>query len=390
MTRKHSILLSVLLLMFTSGVAQTKRVLIEEFTGAECGNCPPQSYAMLTWVQQHSTNNILYCIHEGFIPDNMSSPFTNEILVEFASPFGTFNPAVMIDRTRFPWLGSEPFINVDGFDSVATRIYTTEPPKVDVNIQGTYNSSTRQINATVNTTFLQNIPAGDYRINLYLVEDSVIGNGMGWDQRCYDSTFAATHYPGQYNSATHYIVGYPHRHVLRSSLTGTWGTAGIIPNTPVLNTPYSTNLTYNVPANYNDQRIYLVAFVSHYASNPAPLDSGNGNCWVLNANDAKLGSTFLSPNGINSQSISNSAAIELFPNPASDQLTLMMSVNAQLDGEFLLINSLGQTVKQLTSKTTYQTGIYQLNVNLSELPAGIYFAALKTEQGIVVKKFARN
>lgn len=379
------------LVFIITGRAQTtpvKRVLMEEFTTALCGMCPPQSHNLLTWHQQHAGNTILYTIHEGFGVDSMSGPFTDAIEQEFANPSFGFAPAIMLDRVTFPWLSTEPYMTVGGFDTVVTRIYTNEAPRVSVDIQGTYNASTRMINATVNTSFLQTVPSGDYRISLYLVEDSVIGSGSGWDQKCYDATFANTYFPGQWNSSTTYISGYPHRHVLRSSLNGTWGSAGIIPNTPALNTPYSVSVNYQVPANYNDTKISLVAFVAHYAANSTPSTTGNGNRWVLNTTEAELHSMFntavaplpeLQPIGLG-----------LFPNPAGDVLTVGISANETIAGEVVLTNMLGETIKTIAGKQTFAAGLMQVQTSVRELPAGIYFVILKTEKGIITEKLIRN
>ncbi len=379
------------LVFVISGTAQTapvKRVLMEEFTTTLCGMCPPQSYNLLTWHQQHAGNTVLYTIHEGFGVDSMSGPFTDAIEQEFANPSFGFAPAIMIDRVTFPWLSTEPYMTVGGFDTVVTRIYTNESPRVSVDIQGTYNASSRMISATVNTSFLQTVPAGDYRISLYLVEDSVIGSGSGWDQKCYDAQFANTYYPGQWNSSTTYISGYPHRHVLRSSLNGTWGSSGIIPNTPALNTPYTVSVNYQVPANYNDSKIKLVAFVAHYAANSSPSTIGNGNRWVLNTTDVELHSLFNT--AITPQPAPEPVGLGLFPNPANDILTIGISANETIEGEVVLTNMLGETVKTIAGKQTFVSGLLQVQTSVRELPAGIYFVQLKTDKGTVTEKLVRN
>lgn len=391
MKTKTGFTIGISLLFAIAGSSQTKRVLMEEFTTSLCGMCPPKSHQLLTWHQQHTGNTVLYTIHEGFGVDSMSCPFTDALEQEFANPSFGFAPAIMIDRVTFPWLATEPYMTTNGFDSVVTRIYTTEAPRVSVNIQGTYNSANRQISATVNTAFLQTVPNGDYRINLYLVEDSVIGNGSGWDQKCYDATFANTYYPGQYNSTTDYIVGYPHRHVLRSALTGTWGTAGIIPNSPVLNTNYSTTVNYTVPANFDDSKISLVAFVSHYAANSTPSTTGNGNRWVLNANDVHLTALFATT-GISTQPLPAPASLGVFPNPVdgNEALTLGVSVNETMECEIYITNMLGQPVKTIAGNQTFAPGLYQVQADVSDLAAGIYFVMLKTDRGIVTEKLIRN
>lgn len=379
------------LVFIITGSAQTspvKKVLMEEFTTTLCGMCPPQSYNLFTWYQQHTANTVFYTIHEGFGTDSMSSPFTDAIEQEFSNPSFGFAPAIMIDRVTFPWLSTEPYMTVGGFDTVVTRIYTNEAPRVSVDITGNYNTSSRVINATVSTSFLQTVPNGDYRISLYLVEDSVIGSGPGWDQKCYDATFANLHYPGQYNSSTDYISAYPHRNVLRRSLNGTWGSSGIIPNSPALNTPYTTTVSYTVPANYNPAKIKLVAFISNYAANSTPSTTGNGNRWVLNATSVNLNTLFNT--ALETQPVLPQAQLGLFPNPANTVVTIGITVNEAAEGDLILTNMLGEHVKTISSSQAFLPGLYQVQTDVHELPAGIYFVQLKTDKGTVTEKLIRN
>ncbi|MGL5891560.1 MAG: Omp28-related outer membrane protein, partial [Bacteroidia bacterium] len=340
----------------------------------------------LIWHQQHSLNTVFYTIHEGFGVDSMSSPFTDAIEQEFSNPNMGFAPAIMVDRVTYPWLSTEPYMTVGDVDTVITRVYTTETPRVAVDLQGTYNSANRQINATVTASFLQNVPSGNYRINIYLVEDSVIGSGFGWDQKCYDANFANLHYPGQYNSTTDLISGYPHRHVLRSALTGTWGTPGQIPNTPLLNTNYTATATYTVPANYDDSKIKLVAFVSHYAPNSSPSTIGNGNRWVLNANDVQLSPSFNTITGIQPAPSLASAHLGVFPNPSGGIVTLGINAVENIDCEIVLTNTLGEIVKIIAPRQSLLPGLFQLQMDCTELPDGVYFVLLKTNKEVITEK----
>src|ERR1051325_8140274 len=261
-------LLAVILFYCNDSIAQSavKRVMVEEFTTALCGMCPPRSHDVNAWHEGNQPKCVLMTHHAGFGTDAMTTPEATAFCNMFQpSTFG-FAPAVMIDRDVYAGVDTVPYMSVPGFDTIASRV-SNNTANVSVDIQGTYNSVTRTLNVTATASFVNNVSNGDYRLCIYLVEDSVTETGSGYDQKCYDATFANTYYPGCYNSSTHLISPYPHRMVERKSLSGsTWGTSGIIPTSPILNTPYSVMGAFTVPSNYNDSRLYIVAYVATQGS----------------------------------------------------------------------------------------------------------------------------
>lgn len=388
MKTKLILICSLALAVNLSAQPVVKRVLMEEFTTTLCGMCPPQTWNVNQWHDQHTANTVLLTIHEGFGTDAMSNTFTDAIEQEFANPSFGFAPAIMIDRVTYPWLASEPYMPVGGFDSVVTRLINTESPRVGVNIQGTYNPSTRQISATVTANFLLAVPNGDYRISLFLVEDSVIGSGTGYDQKCYDATFANTHYPGQYNSSTSYISGYPHRHVLRAALTPTWGASSVIPNSPALSTNYSTTVSYTVPANYDDSKISLVAFVAHYAANSTPSTTGNGNRWVLNANETALTTNFTT--AVNDIPAEQFVTMQVYPNPSAGFSNVHYSIKNAGDASLYISDLGGKRVMTVFEDRAHAAGSFSANLDMNEIAAGIYFVTLVTGEGIITSKMIRQ
>lgn len=57
-----------------------KKVLLEEFTTASCGNCPMMSAHINNWHSANAANSILVSIHEGSGNDAMSTATTDAIL----------------------------------------------------------------------------------------------------------------------------------------------------------------------------------------------------------------------------------------------------------------------------------------------------------------------
>lgn len=372
-------------MMFTSAQAQTpvKKVLLEEYTTTLCGMCPPQSHVIKDWHEAHPSNSILMVHHAGFGTDSMTNTVASTTCSYFQpSTFG-FAPAIMVDRDVYPWVDSVPYMSCGGFDSIADRV-SQDAAVVGIDIQGTYNSATRALSVTATATFVQNMLSYNRRIMIYLVEDSIIGNGNGWDQKCYSSTFANTYYPGQWNSQTTYISNYPHRYVVRAAISGgVWGTANIIPSTPTAGTPYSVSANYTIPGNMNVSRMKVVAFVAEYGPNKLYRQ-------VLNANDVHIATSF----NTTITSVSNmqpaTSGFSVMPNPTNGMISLQFSYSGTDVPQFAVCNVFGQIVYEVTSTSMSAPGEYRETMDLTWLESGVYFmydrSGLFTETVRILKK----
>jgi len=384
MKKTSTWLISAAVSLCVSASAQTtavKKVFVEEFTTTLCGNCPPKSHNVNAWHELNKNKSVFMTHHAGFGTDKMTTADASAICKMFSpSTFG-FAPAIMIDRDVYPWLDSVPYMTVNGFDTVATRV-SKNSASVSVNIQGTYNKTTRALDVTATASFTKAVTSGNYRLCVYLVEDSVIGSGSGYDQACYDAKFANTYYPGHYNASTHLISSYPHRMVERQSLSGgTWGTAGIIPLSPATNTPYSTSATFTVPANYNDARMYIVAYVALQGA--TKLDKN-----VLNVNDVKIKSVFNTNTTTSVEPIENSLHINsIYPNPAKDRIGVAFTSMDDGMTSVSITDLSGRTVIAMDESVNLIAGKYELFIDVSSLDKGLYFLTLKTGHTISTQKF---
>ncbi len=362
-----------------------RKVLIEEFTTASCGNCPMMSKYINDWHTARGDSSIVVAIHEGSGVDAMSSATTAAIFNAMHPAGGWFAPAVMIDRGVYPWVDPEPYLNCyqswgsgpsPGVDSVATRLMR-EPAKVSVGITGTYNTGTRTLQAQVDANFLSSVPTGDWRINLFLVEDSVIGHPglgpfVGWDQHCYNTTWANTNYPGMFDGTS--IIGYPHRHVMRNSFFGNWGLQGIIPATPAPGTTYTATSSIVVDTAYHDNHLSLVAFVSLYGA-------AKNQKYVLNANEIKVSSSFVSSIVTNENTF-----LKVYPNPADNKL--MVEYSPERIAEYAICSVYGQNV---LSGTSLPSRVGQPAViDISALLPGVYFIKMQGPKGAVIGKFVKQ
>ena len=80
--------------------------------------------------------------------------------------------------------------------------------------------------------------------------------------------------------------------------------------------------------------------------------------------------------------VDNAINISIYPDPATDKLTIDASQSIPKSIEILNIE--GQIIKVITGSSN------KTNVDISELPSGLYFVKVQTEKGIAVKKFIKE
>ena len=158
-------------------VTGTQKVLIEDFTGFKCGNCPAAADKAKALSQSYPEKVILLAIHSG---ETFARPSGSKYKVDFrTSPgdelFNTFlgatggQPNGMVNRAT---LGSSKIIAPDGWaNEVANQLSKKAPASMD--IVPTYNASTQELSVNVATTWIEEGNADQY-LSVYLSEDSIV------------------------------------------------------------------------------------------------------------------------------------------------------------------------------------------------------------------------
>jgi hypothetical protein len=80
--------------------------------------------------------------------------------------------------------------------------------------------------------------------------------------------------------------------------------------------------------------------------------------------------------------------LNVYPNPATRQLTIEFSLTDNKNASIALKNVLGQTVKKIDQ--TFLIGINQVEIDINELPKGLYFVQLQTEKGLYSQKIVKQ
>ena len=76
----------------------------------------------------------------------------------------------------------------------------------------------------------------------------------------------------------------------------------------------------------------------------------------------------------------------LYPNPANDKIMLSYALNLQTTAEIKIIDAKNTVVKILSKASTQAPGVYQMDYDISDIKAGIYFLIITTDKTNLTKK----
>ena len=202
-------------------IKAVRKVLLEDYTGHKCVNCPEAAITAKSLEELHDGRLFVMTVHAGFY----ALPGTGDYSLDLRTGTGeNWNnefkivsyPSGMINRKNF---GGSRILGPDKWGNSISEIINT-PPDAQMMIQSSYDSISGILLSTVFTHFT-NPMSGTYNLSVCILEDSIIG--------------------AQKNNNTNVgdvpdIFGYVFNDVLRESLNGSWG--------EVLTASVDTRLTY--------------------------------------------------------------------------------------------------------------------------------------------------
>lgn len=226
----------------TDTTTYVQKVLIEDYTGHRCGNCPRAHQKLREIINLYGDKVIGIALHSGFFADPLPPDYPNDFRTteaeELVTALGVTQwPIGTVNRTAY---NSNVLLSYDAWtEAVAERL--NQAPQAYISIQSTYSSTANKVDASVTVKLLQNI-AVPVKLCVYLTEDSIISAQTDYD-----------HNPTL-------IPDYVHRHVFRKSFNGTWGT-----EVPVSSKQIGDTLLRNLSLNWNSAWIkkncHVVAFI---------------------------------------------------------------------------------------------------------------------------------
>ncbi len=330
-------------------------VTIEEGTGTWCGWCPRGAVYMDS-IHKVKSDAVVIAVHNG------------DPMVETTYDAGIGNlvngyPSIVVDRKE-----------TDDPSAVFSQYNLHKPDFGFADITLTNTLSGMNLTSDVSCHFAVDL-AGSYRLAFVVTEDNVTGTDAGYNQTNYYS-FASQNIA--LNGGGHVWQTEPnpvpaakmeYDFVARSIDNTFNGRANTITSPVTAGSTQSYTFNYTIPAGSNPLDFNAIALL---------IDQSSG--MILNANQSRVNF----PNGTTTNDLQNS--VYMYPNPASDRVSVFVQSNKGNNFRVDVMNMLGQVV--LTENSVAATGNVLLNT--ANLTAGQYLVRVSNGAEQTTLKLTKN
>lgn len=217
-----------------------KTVLLNDYTGVRCVNCPAASELAHNLLEQYGSRLAVMSIHAG----SLAAPPTGSSFPDFRTEEGTewygnnaSNPLGSVDRVKL--LQGYTLQDNSWADAVATAMEETQ--SVEIVVDNFYDEASRMLTATIDAQALGSL-SGDLAVTVCLMEDNIVGMQVTTS--------------GLQND-------YVHHHVFRGTLNGTYG-ENIQFNG---DNQFSKSFYKEIPDNFDVSNCYIVAYIYDNSQN---------------------------------------------------------------------------------------------------------------------------
>jgi len=219
---------------------KTPKVLIDDFTGHRCGNCPKAHRELASILATYGSKVIPVAVHNSDHFTDTNDDFPTDFTCAAANALGSF-----FDVSSKP----KGMVNRKGADGAKLKNYSewsalvatalTKTPTVGIALESKTDGNLLTVDAYIKAFEQQDT---SLYLQVYLIESHIVA-----DQEDYDE------------SPSH-IEEYEHNHVLRASMNGDMGVLlykGVISKNEILNRQYQ----YTLKSEWNKENMAVVAFV---------------------------------------------------------------------------------------------------------------------------------
>lgn len=207
--------------------AEAKRVvLIEEYTGQFCTNCPKGHAAIHNLLSEFPTEIVAVSIHASSLalpePAGLAIPAGEVYYKDAGSPA---LPAAVIDRKTSA-------LQIDNWASTAVRLMQ-QPTPLEISAEANLSADGKTIEIDVDMNSISNLTG---KLQVWIVESDIVAY--------------------QLDNGTN-VMDYVHNHVLRAVVNGTWGQDVKLS----MNEPTTVSYSYAFNSKWNPEHVSVVAFV---------------------------------------------------------------------------------------------------------------------------------
>ncbi len=234
-------------------IPQDRKVLIEEFTGVRCVNCPAGSAEIESLLFNYGEQLIAISIHAGFYANpypesqyDFSTPEGDNLENFLGIPIGY--PTSVINRKLF---STESDLQLEGTISWAGHIAQEVliEPKINIEIENEWDSNTRKLTINIAGETVEPIDE-KVRLTIFIIESGIKDTQLTPSGKDND---------------------YVHKHVLRKAITAYNGdeVASSLDVWDLIDEEYS----YTIPSGWDADNCVVVAFFHNGSTNKEILQA---------------------------------------------------------------------------------------------------------------------
>lgn len=226
----------------------SKKVLLEEFTGHRCPNCPNANEEAQLLDSIFGENLVIVSVHATAFADPVPSlgypadygtPMGEELADDLGAELDGLPNGAVNRRQKGANLWVWKFSEWAG--EITSSL--AEAPKLALDVASEFDETTRQATITVDMEYFED--ATSHGLVVVITEDSIISK----------QTDLFTEYEN-----------YVHRHVLRDNITGSTYGEQVNVDGMFTGDTYSRTFTYDVSADWDAHHCEIVAYVIDYAT----------------------------------------------------------------------------------------------------------------------------
>ncbi|MEY4604519.1 MAG: hypothetical protein RIT43_1811 [Bacteroidota bacterium] len=343
-----------------------KMVVGEEGTGTWCQWCPRGAVYMDLFEQNYGQFWAGIAVHN-------SDPMT---VTEYDAGVGAVvsgYPSALVDRG--------PDVDPSGMGpDFYARLQT--PPVSFVSNGANWDPVTRVLNVSVTTDF-QAAANSNYKVACVLTEDGVTGTGSGYNQ---SNAYAggANGVMGGYESLPNPVPAaqMTYDHVARAIAPSFTGFASAFPATVNSGDLFTFNFSFTLPAAWDETNMHVIGLL--IAPNGRIDNAGKATISEAVSNGFVSGTQVASV----AQLEQPDAVMQVFPNPAVNQATVVLNLNNESEVSMKLMDVSGKVL----SARSYGmiSGAVDMQLNLSSLSSGIYVIEAEIDGNKITKRIVKE
>lgn len=228
-----------------------KKVLIEDYTGHGCVNCPSAAVLAHELKENFCDRIVIIGVHAGFFaqPNFENKPiFAADFTTESGNAWDTFfgnsslgNPNGLVDRVK----GPTGFVLYPQSWAEVADAQLSESAKALITISNDFDTDNNTLSTTIKTEF-QEAVSGTYKLIVCITQDNIIAAQKNNDPEIGPTPIDST---------------YVHNHVLRGTINGTWGENLSGSGEVDISTTYENTYTKEFVNDWIPADCHVVAFV---------------------------------------------------------------------------------------------------------------------------------